>query len=609
MASITIERILAAAPVTNRGQGTQLSADPKGTRIAYASGKSIFVRSIDDPSDCREYTGHTHPTTVARFAPSGFKIASGDSAGILRIWEPESIDTTRGEYPIISGPLLDIAWDGDSRRIMAVGNGRQKFGKAIMADSGNSVGEIIGHTKSVNAVSITTKRPLRAVTVGDDRNVNFYHGVPFEFKSVTNLHAGFVLGAVYSPDGSAFVTVGQDRRIQLYDGVTGEPLRQIGEGEHAGSIFGVSWSQDGKKLATASADQTVKLWDVESGSVIQTWKFGDGAGGVRDHQVGVVIPHGRTDGLIISINLAGELIYLREGNSEPVRVIQGHDKGITALIASSSDGNAAAVLTGSFDGRVCSWDLETGAATVLDGQSHTNQIAQFAAGSGKVYSVGWDDTLRAIDEPAKTFLGESTKLSGQPKGAASAGHVVYVAGAAGVAAYADGKLLKETPLDFSPEAIAACGSYVAVGGQQNTARIYTSDPSGGLEFKESVSSPLGTITALAFSKDGSHLAAGTSVGKILVFKAGSWELVTDRWSAHTARVTCISWDDTGAYAASGSLDSNVFVWCLEKKLQGQRIKAPNAHLDGVTGIAWIAGGRVASSGKDATVKIWEVNLP
>ncbi|PTB74490.1 WD40 repeat-like protein [Trichoderma longibrachiatum ATCC 18648] len=453
MASIVNERILAAAPVTNRGQGTQLSADSKGKRIAYASGKSIFVRSIDDPSDCKEYTGHTHPTTIARFAPSGFKIASGDSAGILRIWEPESIETTRGEYPIISGPLLDIAWDGDSQRIIAVGNGRQN---------------------------------------------------------------------------------------------------------------------------------------------------------VRDHQVGVVIPHGRTDGLIISINLAGELTYLQEGKDEPVRVIQGHDKGITALTG-GSDGSGATVVTGSFDGRVCSWDLETGDATVLDGQSHTNQIPQFATSSGKIYSVGWDDTIRTIDDAAKTFVGESAKLPSQPRGAASAGDIVYVAGISGVAAYSNGKLLKETPLDFTPDTIAAHGSYVAIGGQGNTARIYTSDSNGNLEYKESVSSPLGTVTALAFSKDGSHLAVGTSVGKILVFKVGTWELVTDRWSAHTARVTCISWEETGAYAASGSLDSHIFVWCLEKRLQGQRIKAPNAHLDGVTGITWIRGGRLASSGKDATVKLWEVN--
>jgi len=41
MASITIERILAAAPVTTRGQATLLSADAKGTRIAYAVSSAL----------------------------------------------------------------------------------------------------------------------------------------------------------------------------------------------------------------------------------------------------------------------------------------------------------------------------------------------------------------------------------------------------------------------------------------------------------------------------------------------------------------------------------------------------------------------------------------
>lgn len=34
--SVTIEKILAAAPTTERGRPTQLSTDPKGERIAYA---------------------------------------------------------------------------------------------------------------------------------------------------------------------------------------------------------------------------------------------------------------------------------------------------------------------------------------------------------------------------------------------------------------------------------------------------------------------------------------------------------------------------------------------------------------------------------------------
>lgn len=34
--SITIDKILAASPDTQRGRPTQLSCDPKGERIAYA---------------------------------------------------------------------------------------------------------------------------------------------------------------------------------------------------------------------------------------------------------------------------------------------------------------------------------------------------------------------------------------------------------------------------------------------------------------------------------------------------------------------------------------------------------------------------------------------
>ena len=527
---------------------------------------------------------------------------------MLHVWEPETIDKTRGEYGIISGRLNDIAWDGDSQRVIAVGDGREHFGRCITADSGNSVGEIIGHSKSVNAVAMKAQRPFRAATVGDDGNMVFYHGAPYKFNVKHSLHKNFVLGAAYSPDGSVLVTVGADKRIQLYDGKTGEPTKQIGDGEHTGSIFAISWSQDGKKFATASADQTVKLWDAEAGTVIQTWKFGDGVS-VRDHQVGVVIPHGRTDGLIISVNLDGELTYLAEGKSEPIKIIQGHSKGVTALGA-GSDSQSTMLWSGSFDGRVCHWDVKTGTATTVDGQQHTNKVAQFACNKGKTYSVGWDDTLRTIDESAKTFLGESTQLPAQPVDVSASDGILYVATVSGVAVYSGDKLVKEHSLNYTPGAIAVSGSTVAIGADEKSIRVYKGDSSGNLQETKPISNPTGTISTLAFSRDGSHLAAGNSVGKIYVYKTDTWEVASDRWSAHTARVTCIAWDASGAYAASGSLDTNVFVWCLEKKNQGKRIKAANAHKDGVNGICWVDGGRVASGGGDNTVKIWNVqNLP
>ncbi|KAF6839082.1 WD repeat-containing protein C9G1.05 [Colletotrichum plurivorum] len=604
--SVTIEKILAASPATQRGQPTQLSADNKGQRLAYAAGKSIFLRSIDEPSVSKQYTGHTAQTSVARFSPSGFYVASGDVSGSVRVWDAVEAENTKGEYHIISGRINDIAWDGDSQRIIAVGDGKERFGHCITADSGNSVGEISGHSKVINSVAVRQQRPLRAATVSDDSSLCFLHGAPFKFNSKNaDIHRSFVFGTAFSPDGNQLVTVGADKRIQLYDGKTGEPTIQIGEGEHTGSIFAVSWAQDGTKFVTASADQTVKLWDVEAGKATQTWRFGEDSGvSVGDHQVGVVYPHGRSDGLIISLNLNGDLTYLNEGSDRPSRIVQGHNKNITAM-GTSSDGKGQTLWTGSFDGRVCQWDIASGVGSVVDGQAHTNQVTQFSSEAGQTYSVGWDDTLRVVDESANTFAGESAKLSAQPKGVAATGGKLYVATIEGVDVYEKTKLLSENRLGFAPGAVAAHGSTVAVG-SGNSVKVYTADGAGKLSEVKSLDKSTSLISCLSFSKDGQYLAAGNQIGKIVAYKTSDWSVATDRWSAHTARVTCISWNDAATHAVSGALDTNVYVWSLAKP--GSRVKALNAHKDGVNGVAWVGDGtKVASAGVDAAIKVWAVS--
>ena len=264
------EAIWAPAPSTERGKPTQLSTDAKGERLAYANGKSVFLRSIDGPGTSTQYTGHTAATTVARFAPSGYYVASGDTSGTVRVWDCVGEGATKGEYHI-NRSISDLAWDGDSQRIIAVGDGKERFGHCITADSGNSVGEISGHTAPINAVSIRQQRPLRAVTGSDDTTLVFYHGAPFKFQtSLRGQHSRFVYGVAFSPDGNTIVSVGADKGIWLYDGKTGEVKHQIGKDEHKGSIFSVSWSPDSKKVVTSSAgtydsiSQTVPTKDVQT---------------------------------------------------------------------------------------------------------------------------------------------------------------------------------------------------------------------------------------------------------------------------------------------------------------------------------------------------------
>lgn len=518
-------------------------------------------------------------------------------------------ENTKGEYHIIAGRINDIAFDGDSQRIIAVGDGKERFGHCITADSGNTVGEISGHGKQINAVSIRQQRPLRAATVSDDTNMCFFHGAPFKFNtSVQGTHDRFVYGTQFSPDGSTLVTVGSDKRIWLYDGKTGEPIKQVGEGEHKGSIFGVCWASDSKRFVTCSGDQTVKVWEAESGKCTQSWRMGGDSVSIPDQQVGVTWPAGRSDDLIIYIDLEGNLNYFQIGKDKPVRVVRGHQKAITAASFLS---DSKTLWTGSYDGRAQAWDVACGAAEPIDGEMHSNYVASIAASSsdGRVFSVGWDDTLRTIDASQRSFTGNAAKTDGQPKGVAVAQingkpHTL-VATVNGVSVYADGKQTGSQSVP-SPTCVSAVSDLVAIGSDDRMVRIYKASSASSLEPVTELKDISHAVSAVAFSADAAHLAVGLSNGKIFAYKSegGSWALETNRWSAHTARVTSIAWSPDGKKAVSGALDTSVCVWSLAEP--GKRVKALNAHKEGVGAVVWAEDSKVISCGADAAVKVWKV---
>jgi len=522
---------------------------------------------------------------------------------MVRVWDATGNGTTKLESAIISGPINDVAWDGDSQRIIAVGEGKERMGHCFTWDSGNSVGEISGHSSRINCVDVRKARPLRAATGSDDTSVVWYQGAPFKFKdSLRAQHQRFVFGVAFSPDGELLASVGADKRIWLYDGKTGEPKTQVGEGAHSGSIFGVSWAKDSKRFVTCSADQTVRIWDAATGKETQVWRMGEeGVVSINDQQVGITWPPGRSDGLIVSVDLDGNLNYLVEGSQKPTKVVKGHQKNITAATVSQNT-----LYTGSYEGRVCAWDIATGEAEKVDGDSHTNYVADFTAELKKdrIYSVGWDDTLRCIS--AKIFTGTAAGVGGQPKAVAAAVNgYVYTVTTDAIVIFKEQQKVRSVSVKGATSIAASESGLLAVGYDDKSIKIYSISKSENPEPQNhELRKATAAISTLSFSPNGKYLAAGVSNGKILVYSTSNWSVLTDRWSAHTARITSLAWDPTGEFAVSGSLDTNVYVWSVANP--GGRIKALNAHKDGVNGVAWVDGGKVLSTGGDATVKLWKV---
>src|SRR4051794_22841744 len=125
-------------PKTRRGYGIQLYSHPTKAHYIYTNGKNVIIRSFTDLQDNLVFSEHKADVNVARFSPNGNWVASGDSEGNVIIWSYPSMKV-KSTFPI-NKSVLDIDWDADNQRIVAVGDGATAKVKVFTWDSGNNLG-------------------------------------------------------------------------------------------------------------------------------------------------------------------------------------------------------------------------------------------------------------------------------------------------------------------------------------------------------------------------------------------------------------------------------------------------------------------------------------
>jgi len=598
MTTISLKKTFAALPVTTRGKALVINGDPKGKNFLYCNGKNVFIRNISDTSECDIYSQHSKDASVAKYSPSGYYIASGDSSGKIRIWDTVNAEhILKHEYSPLSGIVRDIDWTMDNTKILIVGEGRETFGKAIMWDSGNTTGELSGHTKSINSVAVKQSRPMKVATASEDFTTIFYEGPPFKFKCSKTDHGNFVNCIRYSPDGSIYISGSSDGKMFIYDGITSELKGELGAPKaHAGSVYSISFNKDGSKLLSASGDKTAKIWNIESKSVEAECKFGTQ---VDDMQLASLWQ----DDHLITVSLSGHINYLDPATAQIKKVVKGHNKPIMAM-AVSDDGST--IYSGSIDGKIVSWNTTSTEAEVIKGKGHTNQINDMVLDGDYLVTVGMDDVVRFTKTAAGEYGSDTVKMNSQPKAVDSKNGVAVVGCSKEVVVLeAPGRKVSTTPFaqDARCVSIRPGGSMVAVGSDSHV-HIFELDAG---QLMERSSLPAEMCSSVAWSPDGAYLAACSKNAVMMYDVENNYENLIGAWGKrHTARVTDISWSPDGSRFASGGIDANLIVWDPKDFVNIKpMVKAhPLSHMNKVR---WIDNNSILTAGHDNNLKLWTVS--
>uniref|UniRef100_A0A3Q2IAH1 WD repeat domain 1 n=1 Tax=Equus caballus TaxID=9796 RepID=A0A3Q2IAH1_HORSE len=109
-----IKKVFASLPQVERGVSKIIGGDPKGNNFLYTNGKCVILRNIDNPAIADIYTEHAHQVVVAKYAPSGFYIASGglvpSSCGTAALPWARSRDTTKSSTAWTSSKAGHTGW-------------------------------------------------------------------------------------------------------------------------------------------------------------------------------------------------------------------------------------------------------------------------------------------------------------------------------------------------------------------------------------------------------------------------------------------------------------------------------------------------------------------
>ena len=523
--------------------------------VSAGNDKKLILWDLSINAAIRTFPDHSGWIGTCVFSNDGNLIASSGKDLKILIWNVKTGENTQ-DLEGHSVGVLCVTFSNDDKKLAS--SAQDGTVKLWNVDTGELIHSLKQHKDAVYSIAFHPFSNCILASCSIDDMICLWdlidktpqvEGIPG-----FNFHKSLIFCIAFNEEKGLLASGGADSKIFLWDTVKGVKVKELNG--HVGIVYGLVFSKNGEFIYSAGEDGTVKVWDLENNyENVET--FNDHLSKVYSISLSpsetLIASAGRDKNIVVR-NLMDNEIFNLKGHSDLVISVD-FDKSENILASGSCDQN------------IIIWDLKKGniITKLIGHQDEINRVL-FSPNS---------EILISCSNDGKIFIWD----------------------------FIEKKILKQFQAHSQ---IATClafsqtGEYFASGSYDKKVNFW--DING--EKKGEIDTNL-NVGDISFGID-------NKIYLVLEQKIEEWDLSDytyiqefPRLEGHKETISSLVLTPDGKQLISGSLDSNIFIWCLETN---EKMWSFQGNHNGINALCISPDGNTLySAGNDQKIIFWNLS--